>query len=73
MSKSYKSWMVYSAGIFIVWAVVLFVRWRLKGTPDLWDLLLVFGGFFMGWLSATIKFILVSKGKYGLLPSKSEK
>ncbi len=73
MSKSSKSWIIYSAGIFIVWAIVLLIRWRLKGTPDLKDVALVFLGYFIGWLSATIKFILVSKKIYGPLPPKSEK
>jgi len=73
MRKSYKSWIIYSVGIFIVWAIVLVIRWRLKGTPALRDLALVFFGYFIGWLSATIKFVLVSKKIYGPVSLKSEK
>ena len=61
MSKSYKSWAIYSAGIFIAWAIIILIRWELKGTPSLADLALVFAGFFIGWLSATIKFILITR------------
>ena len=71
MSKSYKSWTIYSIGIFIAWAIVLLLRWKLKGTPDLKDISLVFAGFFIGWLSTTIKFVLVSKKIYGPLFVKS--
>jgi hypothetical protein len=73
MKKSYKSWAIYSAGLFIVWAIIFVVRWRLKSTPDLKDLALIFSGYFIGWLSATIKFILVSNKIYGLLSVKPNK
>ena len=73
MSKSYKSWAIYSVGIFIVWAIVLLIRWRLKSAPDIKDIWLIFAGFFIGWFSATIKFVLISKKIYGPIPSKSEK
>jgi len=74
MNKAYKSWMIYSIGLFAVWGIIFLIRWHLKSSPDLKDLTFVFYGYFIGWLSATIKFILVSKKKYGLLfSSKSEK
>jgi hypothetical protein len=73
MSKSYQAWTMYSIGLFIVWAVIFLVRWKLKSSPDLKDLSLIFFGYFVGWLSATIKFILVSKKIYGPTFSKSEK
>jgi hypothetical protein len=72
MRKSYKSWTIYSIGIFIAWTIIFFVRWRLKGTPSIHDLALVFCGFVIGWLSATIKFVLVSKKIYGLLSLRSK-
>ena len=74
MSKSYKSWTIYSIAIFIAWAIILLIRWKLKATPDNFrDYGLIFLGFFIGWLSATIKFVLISKKIYGPIPSKSEK
>ena len=73
MSKSYKSWTIYSIGIFIAWTIVLLIRWRLKGTSDLKDIALIFFGFFIGWLSATIKFVLVSKNIYGPVSLRSKK
>jgi len=73
MNKAYKSWVIYSIGLFIVWGIIFLIRWGLKSSPDIKDLSLIFAGYFIGWLSATIKFILVSKKKYGLLFStKSE-
>lgn len=73
MSKSYQSWTIYSLGLFIVWGIIFLVRWKIKSSPDLKDLALIFLGYFVGWLSATIKFVLLSKKIYGLTFSKSEK
>jgi hypothetical protein len=73
MTKPYKSWAIYSIGIFIAWAIIVLIRWRLKGTPDLNEIGLIFGGFFIGWLSATIKFVLLSKKIYGPTSLKPEK
>jgi hypothetical protein len=73
MTKSHKSWAIYSVGLFIAWAIVFLIRWRLKGTPDLKDVALIFFGFFIGWLSATIKFVLVSNKIYGPLSLRSDK
>lgn len=73
MNKSYRSWTIYSIGIFIVWGIIFLVRWHLKSSLDLKDLALIFLGYFVGWLSATIKFVLLSKKIYGLTFSKTEK
>jgi len=74
MSKAYKSWTIYSVGILIAWAIILVSRWELKGNPSFNEILLVFIGFFIGWLSATIKFVLISKGIFSWpTSSKSEK
>ncbi len=75
MRKSYKSWIIYSIGLFIVWGIIFFIRWKIIYTPiaTLRDLSLVFIGFFVGWLSATIKFVLVSNKIYGPVSLKSEK
>jgi hypothetical protein len=66
MSKQYNSWIVYSVGIYMVWGAVFLVRWHIKSKPDLADLGLVFSGFSIAWLSATIKFVLISNKMYGL-------
>ncbi len=73
MSKSYKSWTIYSVGLFVVWVLIFLARWKLKGTPGLDTIALIFFGYFVGWLSATIKFVLISKGIFGLTSFKSGK
>ena len=70
MKQSYKSWTIFSIGIFIVWAAIFLVRWKIKSNPNLKDLSLLFYGYFLGWLSATIKFVLVSNNIYGPLSGK---
>ena len=72
MNKAYKSWAMYSIGLFIVWGIIFLIRWHLKSNPNLKDLSLIFAGYFIGWLSATIKFILVSKKIYGPTISNSK-
>ena len=75
MNKSYRSWIIYSIAIFIVWIIIFFIRWKIihSSITTLRDLVLVFIEFFVGWLSATIKFVLVSKRIYGSASLKSEK
>lgn len=73
MNKSYKSWAIYSIGLFVVWALIFLARWELKGTPGLQTIAFVFFGYCVGWLSATIKFVLVSHGVYGLTSLKPGK
>ena len=70
MKQSYKSWTIYSVGIFIVWAAIFLIRWKTKSNPNLKDLSLLFYGYFLGWLSATIEFVLVSNNIYGPLSGK---
>jgi hypothetical protein len=55
------SWKAYSIGLFIVWAVVLLLVWSLDSSTQLKDVLLIFYGFFVGWLSATIKLSIINK------------
>jgi RsiW-degrading membrane proteinase PrsW (M82 family) len=59
MNSWHKSWMVYSVGLFIAWAIVLILTWWLKGGTHLETAALVCAGFFLGWLSATIKMYLL--------------
>ena len=60
MNSWRKSWTVYSVGLFIAWAIVLMLIWWLKGGKHLEPVALVCGGFFLGWLSATIKMYLLT-------------
>jgi len=63
MSNWRNSWRVYSTGLFIVWAIVLFLVWQLDTSAQLKDVSLIFYGYFVGWLSATIKITLLNKSK----------
>jgi hypothetical protein len=46
--------MAYSIGCAIVWAVVLAVVWAQTGEATRHTFALIFGGWVIGWLSATI-------------------
>lgn len=62
MNKMSRSWTIYSVGLFVVWAILFLVIWLAHGTAMLQELSLVFAGYVLGWLSATIKhFLLTSK------------
>ena len=50
MRKEYKSWLIYSLGIFVVCAIIFLVRLQLKSSFSEKDLALVFCGYFIGWL-----------------------
>ena len=62
MDKSYKAWATWSIAIFIVWGLIFLVRSRVKSFPSQRDLLLIFSGYCIAWLAATIKFLLIIKG-----------
>ena len=50
----YRNYWVYSIGLAVAWAIVLLLA-RVVGGPDKAQIfLLVFGGFFIGWVSTTI-------------------
>jgi hypothetical protein len=49
------------ANIIQIMDDIQLIKWKLKGNPSLKDLALIFLGFFVGWLTATIKFIQISK------------
>jgi len=61
MSNWRNSWKVYSFGLFIAWAIVLLLVWSLDTSTQLKDVALIFYGFFVGWLSATIKLSMMNK------------
>ena len=56
-----KSWRVYSISLFAVWAIVLLLIWILDSHTQLKNVALMFYGFFVGWLSATIKLVIMNK------------
>jgi hypothetical protein len=49
-----RNYWVYSAGLAVVWAIVLKLVFTLRGAAVGRDFLLVFGGFCIGWVSTTI-------------------
>lgn len=50
----YRSYWIYSAGLAIVWAIVLILALVIRGSEGAQPYLLVFGGFVIGWVSTTI-------------------
>ena len=61
MTNWRNSWTVYSIGLGIVWAIVLILVWLIDTSAQLRMVALLFAGFFVGWLSATIKFIIIRR------------
>ncbi|MBX3079816.1 MAG: hypothetical protein KF692_11360 [Cryobacterium sp.] len=49
-----RNYWVYSAGLAIAWAIVLIVFISVRGAAEAPTILLVFGGFVIGWASTTI-------------------
>lgn len=54
MSGRFYNYTAYSIGCAIVWAVILAVVWAETDPTTLHRILLVFGGWVIGWLSATV-------------------
>jgi hypothetical protein len=52
MLRSRNFW-TYSAGLAIVWAIILLLL-AIRGSERLQTFLLVFGGYCIGWVSTTI-------------------
>jgi hypothetical protein len=50
----YRNYWIYSAGLAIAWAIVLFLVLMIKGSESAQTFLLVFLGFCICWVSATI-------------------
>jgi len=61
MSSVNKEWVTFSVALFIAWAVVLLIRWKVMKGKNIKIALYVFYGFVIGWLTTTIKFILINK------------
>jgi hypothetical protein len=49
-----NTYTAYSIGCAVVWAVILLATARRKNHPDAHTMRLVCGGWWLGWLSATI-------------------
>jgi hypothetical protein len=55
MAIKYKrSYWVYSVAVFVVWGIIFLVHWLANSPPHPKTLALVFLGYFIGWLGATI-------------------
>jgi hypothetical protein len=50
----YRNYWIYSTGLAIAWAVVLILVLTIRGSQGAQSMLLVFGGFVIGWVSTTI-------------------
>lgn len=50
----FRNYWIYSAGLAIVWAVVLTLALMTRGKTNAQPYLLVFAGFCIGWVSTTI-------------------
>jgi hypothetical protein len=50
----YRTYTAYSIAVAIVWAVLLVLAAALAPTSKFHNILIVFAGFAIGWLSATI-------------------
>lgn len=50
----FRNYWAYSAGLAVVWAIVLTLVFTIRGAAGGQTLLLVFAGFCIGWVSTTI-------------------
>ena len=50
----FRNYWIYSAGLAVVWAIVIILVFSLKGPSGGSTILLVFAGFVIGWVSTTI-------------------
>jgi hypothetical protein len=49
-----KSYWTYSFTVFALWGIIFLAHWLLGSPPHPQTLALVFLGYFLGWLGATI-------------------
>lgn len=61
MTNVNKEWTTFSIALFIAWAIVLLIRWKLMKGKNIKPALYVFYGFVIGWLTTTIKFLIINK------------
>jgi hypothetical protein len=49
-----RPYWIFSVAVFVVWAIVLPLSWKLGGNAHFKTVSLIFYGYFIGWLSASI-------------------
>jgi hypothetical protein len=54
MKRRFHSYTAYSVGCAIVWAAILAAVWSMADSVTTHTFVLIFGGWVIGWLSATI-------------------
>jgi hypothetical protein len=63
----FRNYWTYSAGLAIVWALVLLLARMIRGPESVQTYLLVFGGYCLGWVSTTIaRYIYPPPKRWGL-------
>jgi hypothetical protein len=68
--KKYRNYWAYSIGCFLVWGVILIVRAALGNRSTTRDVLLVFGGWCIAWVSTTIARFVYPPPKRWLQPRR---
>jgi hypothetical protein len=49
-----KPYWIYSIAVFVLWGIIFLAHWLANSPPHPKTLALVFLGYFLGWLGATI-------------------
>ncbi|HEY4033436.1 MAG TPA: hypothetical protein VGL94_05675 [Ktedonobacteraceae bacterium] len=63
----FRNFWIYSAGLAIVWAIVLLLTLTIRGGESMRPILLVFGGYCIGWVSTTIaRYVYPPPKRWGL-------
>jgi hypothetical protein len=63
----FRTFWIYSAGLAIVWAIVLLLTLTIRGSENMQPILLVFGGYCIGWVSTTIaRYVYPPPKRWGL-------
>jgi hypothetical protein len=63
----FRNYWIYSAGLAIAWTVVLILALTIRGSESAQPILLVFGGFCIGWVSTTIaRYVYLPPKRWGL-------
>ena len=63
----FRNFWIYSAGLAIVWAVVLILIRTIRGSESGQTILLVFGGYCIGWVTTTIaRYVYPPPKRWGL-------
>jgi hypothetical protein len=68
----FRNYWIYSAGLVVAWAVVLLLTLVIRGTQSAQNVLLVFLGFCICWVSATIARYVYPPPKRWMMNSHQE-